>query len=452
MATPNFGFQTISNSNKIDIVNAVNTPVTQIDATLNNALIENTNLKSDYYNPTVTSSLAYTVTDMWSNNNEYTQGLELSDGYIYIGAASTISSTTNGSIYKYAINSDGSTSFVSRLQLSSTSNTHPNSLCIFDGILFACNADNGTVSIINISSFTEAGSFAPKNQITDICFFQSTNNTDVVYVIGNSIGCNETYIEQFRHSGTTFTSMNYNIYSVSNCSIQYQQDATMYGQCKLNLMSYKNSAAGNVNCSYIYAYNPFENAPGSIITLPYTGEAEGICMNGTNIYYSVGANIYKIDSSIDYIRPQFSYANGFIVRGGVGTVAVSSGSTITISNNMSFPYTITIGERALNRYNNESPAFLNFNYIPAGHNTIAKSYPLDTRTFTDYNKSIVLAVITGAGFCAFCVNFNIEIVSNLIYTIHVISMGLVVNGTFYSSPSSFPSDWLGQLRISYVSL
>lgn len=34
MATPNFGFQTISDSNKIDIVNAVNTPITQIDTAL----------------------------------------------------------------------------------------------------------------------------------------------------------------------------------------------------------------------------------------------------------------------------------------------------------------------------------------------------------------------------------------------------------------------------------
>lgn len=34
MATPNFGFQTISDSQSIDIVNAVNTPVTQIDTTL----------------------------------------------------------------------------------------------------------------------------------------------------------------------------------------------------------------------------------------------------------------------------------------------------------------------------------------------------------------------------------------------------------------------------------
>lgn len=347
--------------------------------------------RNDIYNPNTNVNKYASYRNVYAQNNEYVQGMAIYENTLYIGAA-----PINGgvaSVYRYPNFKQNVEDLPSdaRVVLNKSRNSHANDIEVFDGILYITdgginNANAAKISRVDAKTFEELEPLTLwYGGITDICIVQPIpdENPNFVYIYGSSYDTQEVYTYQAYYD---FSTKQMNVYPNVMKAGQFQpynnrQAATHFRNTRIFLYSGQNGTDnGYKMASYLISSNPAQGTQGTIATIPWTGEAEGLAIFDNQLLLNSGNSIYSVGPAINFMNQRMNYS---LLNRGYETNALAH---IVTDCNALLNAPINIGCMYYNRYRNGSAGSISMFVIIPGHNPVSLSIPL-SRTISEYNGS-----------------------------------------------------------------
>lgn len=395
--TKNYNLDLYTIDDRPNLLEQYNSAMNKLDEQLNKfwALtdVNRTNItaiksvRNDIYNPNTNVNKYASYRNVYAQNNEYVQGMAIYENTLYIGAA-----PINGgvaSVYRYPNFKQNVEDLPSdaRVVLNKSRNSHANDIEVFDGILYITdgginNANAAKISRVDAKTFEELEPLTLwYGGITDICIVQPIPdvNPNFVYIYGSSYDTQEVYTYQAYYD---FSTKQMNVYPNVMKAGQFQpynnrQAATHFRNTRIFLYSGQNGTDnGYKMASYLISSNPAQGTQGTIATIPWTGEAEGLAIFNDQLLFNSGNRIYSVGPAINF-RNQLM--NNSLLNRGYETNALAH---IVTDCTALLNAPADIGYMYYNRYRNGSAGIITmFVYIP-GHNPLSLPIPL-SRTISD---------------------------------------------------------------------